>query len=62
MLRHVCALLLVFFVSAVAQPIPPDEIDDALSHAEALYYDKRNPGGCRKKPTSNCSWRLLISD
>ena len=41
MLRHVCALLLVFSVSAVAQPIPPDEIDDALSHAEALYYEAK---------------------
>src|SRR6266568_8055898 len=41
MLRHVCVLLLVFSVSAIAQPLPPDEIDDALSHAEALYYEAK---------------------
>ena len=41
MFRYVFILLLIFPPGAIAQSLPPDEINDALAHAEALYYEAR---------------------
>ncbi|PYS53312.1 MAG: hypothetical protein DMG13_13280 [Acidobacteria bacterium] len=41
MFRQILVLLLILSVDAIAQPLPPDEINDALSHAEALYFEAR---------------------
>jgi tetratricopeptide (TPR) repeat protein len=39
MLLHVAALLVAF--QAGAQPVPQNEVADAVSHAQALYYEAR---------------------
>jgi tetratricopeptide (TPR) repeat protein len=39
MLLHVAALLVAFQVGA--QPVPPNEVADAVSHAQALYFEAR---------------------
>jgi tetratricopeptide (TPR) repeat protein len=39
MLHHVAALLVVFQLGT--QPVPPNEVADALSRAQALYYEAK---------------------
>ena len=39
MLHHIAALLVAFQVGT--QPVPPNEVADAVSHAQALYYEAR---------------------
>ena len=39
MLQHIAALLVAFQVGT--QPVPQSEVADAVSHAQALYYEAR---------------------
>jgi tetratricopeptide (TPR) repeat protein len=39
MLHHIAALLVAFQVGT--QPVPPNEVADAVSHAQALYYQAK---------------------
>src|SRR5688572_25796938 len=41
MFRYLLIFVLLLPIESVAAPLPPDEITDALAHAEALYYEAR---------------------
>ena len=41
MFRYFCVLFLILSIASVAFAVPPDEITDGLSRAEALYYEAK---------------------